>query len=110
MDVRPVVSRMRVMKRWIVLLCLLLPAAALADVDIAVGDSREVDVGVARGVVCDDLSIVSAEMTTAPDTQTNKVTFKGLKVGRTECRVGNVALGSPTMLIRVSVHLPLPKP
>jgi hypothetical protein len=100
---------MHVMKRWIVLLCLFLPVAALADVDIAVGDVREVDVGIARGVFCDDLSVISAEMTTDNDTQRNKVTFKGLKVGRTECRVGNVALGSPSMLIRVSVHLPPPK-
>jgi hypothetical protein len=96
------------MRRWIFLLTLLLPALALADVDIAVGETREFDVGISRGVVCDDLSIVSADMTTDTDTQSNRVIFKGLKVGRTECRVGNVALGSPTKLIRVSVHLPPP--
>jgi hypothetical protein len=108
MDVPAVVSRMHPVKRWIALLCLLLPAIALADVDIAIGDTREVDVGIMRGVVCDDLSIVSVEMTTNKDTQTNRVIFKGLKVGRTECRVGDVAMGSPSMLVRVSVHLPPP--
>jgi hypothetical protein len=87
---------------WMVLL---LPALAWAvGVELAVGQTQVLDVGASRGLVCDDLSIVSVELKTDPESNTNKVTLKGLKPGNTTCRAGNVALGSPVRIFEVSVH------
>ena len=77
-----------------VLLALLLASPALADgerpVTIEVGKTVQVDVGYARGWMCDDASLVTAEMVTKNDHNYWIVT--GAKVGRTLCRVGTDAL------------------
>jgi hypothetical protein len=63
-------------------------AAADSTVSVAVGDTAKRDVGYARGLLCDDVTIVSAEISTDTARDTNVVSFTGLKVGRTMCRAG----------------------
>lgn len=69
---------------------LLLASTALADdvqrVDIEIGASVEKNVQYARGWMCDDPSLVTAEMVTRDDH--NVWIVKGVKVGKTMCRVG----------------------
>ncbi len=67
----------------------LLAGEARADgtrLDVAVGHTVEVDVGYARGVVCDDTTLVEVDLVTRNDS--NIFVVKGLKVGDTTCRVG----------------------
>ncbi len=72
------------------LLPLLLASTAFADeplrVDVEVGATVEKNVQYARGYMCDDPSLVSAEMVTRDDH--NVWIVKGVKVGKTLCRVG----------------------
>lgn len=66
-------------------------AAAHADepprIEIAVGQTAEREVGFALGLLCDDLSIVRAEL--GPGTRdSNLFRVTGLVPGTTSCRVG----------------------
>ncbi len=69
---------------------LLLAATASADdvprLDVEVGATVERNVHVARGFMCDDPSLVSAQVVTRDDH--NVWIVKGVKVGETMCRVG----------------------
>jgi hypothetical protein len=56
-------------------------------VDVTVGKSIEIDVGYMRGLLCDDLSIISADLRNKSET-TNVLAITGLKEGTTLCRVG----------------------
>ena len=75
--------------RWIVIV-LLVTAAARADeiprLDVEVGQTLEQNVHYARGWMCDDPSLITADMATRDDH--NVWVIKGVKVGRTQCRVG----------------------
>jgi len=71
-------------------LLLLIASTAYADdvtrVDVEVGATVEKNVQYARGYMCDDPSLVTAEMVTRDDH--NVWIVKGVKVGQTQCRVG----------------------
>ena len=93
------------LQRFTFLLLLALPAVARAEAtELAVGETVKVDVGIARGVTCDDVSIVSADITTDETTKSNTVILKGLTPGETDCRAGNAAFGKPSRFIHVKVH------
>ena len=68
----------------------LLAGVALAQtvVEVQVGATVRQDVGYARGVRCDDLSIINVEMSTDTNRNTNVLSITGLKAGRTLCRAG----------------------
>ena len=75
--------------RWIASV-LLIAATARADeinrVDVEVGGTIEQNVAYARGWMCDDPSLITADMVTRDDH--NVWIVKGVKVGHTQCRVG----------------------
>ena len=88
-------------------LVLVLGRLAAADgtttpVAIAVGETVKRDVGYARGLHCDDVAIVSAEIATDTARDTNVVSFIGLKAGKTLCRAGLEA-GRPVVVFEVAV-------
>ena len=94
--------------RWWILLCgVALSRPALADpvvgetsVEVAVGSTISLDVGFARGLRCDDTSIVRAEL--RGDTPTsNRLFITGLRRGVTQCRAGTLDL--PTVLVHITV-------
>ena len=63
-------------------------APALPRLDVVVGKTVEANVGYVRGGwMCDDATLVTAELVTRNDTNYWIVT--GVKVGATQCRVGN---------------------
>jgi hypothetical protein len=75
--------------RSVALLALLAAPAVRADgrsLEVAVGRTIEVNVGYARGWMCDDPSIIKAELVTRGDANIWIVT--GVKTGATQCRVG----------------------
>lgn len=77
---------------------LLATAAALAGVadaqgvaeriEVAVGDTVERDVGIAVGVICDDLAVVRPDLVTRSPSH-NAFLVTGLARGTTQCRVGS---------------------
>ena len=69
------------------------PAAAndLPRFDVYVGTTAEVSVAAARGWMCDDPSLVDAEVVTRGDHNVWRVT--GVKLGETTCRVGTNPYG-----------------
>jgi hypothetical protein len=75
------------MRAWALLL---VASTAFADdvprIDVEVGATVEKNVQYARGYMCDDPSLVTAEMVTRDDH--NVWIVKGVKVGETMCRVG----------------------
>lgn len=82
---------------------LLLAAPAWADgsVTVEVGKTTKVDVGHARGLNCDDLTVARVEIRAAtPDN--NQLVITGLKPGRTACRAG-MPLPGPTVLVNIEV-------
>jgi hypothetical protein len=97
------------MIRRALLLALFIPAAAMADsVTLEVGATRKVNVGMARGLFCDDNTIVAGSIATDESGQANIVTLTGLSPGSTLCRAGDVALGA-TRVISVTVTKAKPK-
>lgn len=88
--------------RVAILLALCATAFADGTVSLKVGESVKRDVGYARGLLCDDTSIVDATIATDDKRDVNVVTFVGLKVGRTSCRAGT-EVGRPAVLFTVDV-------
>jgi hypothetical protein len=62
------------------------PAVETPRVDIELGATVEKNVSYARGWMCDDPSLLTAEMVTRDDH--NVWIAKGVKLGETQCRVG----------------------
>ncbi len=60
-------------------------------IEVEVGHTVEIDVGYARGVICDDLTILDADLR-AKTEQSNAFVVTGKAEGRTLCRVGTDAL------------------
>ena len=93
------------MRRPMLLLALavaLFSAPARAQgVTVEVGKTTRVDVGFAKGLNCDDLSVAQVDIETS-SAKTNQVVITGLKPGRTLCRVGLPSTG-PTLLIHIIV-------
>jgi len=98
----------RTSARWIAFGVLAMATSASADpvvgemsIELAVGASTSIDVGYARGLQCDDLTIVQAELRGVSPTS-NRLFLKGLRRGATACRAGTI-VGSPSVLVHVSV-------
>lgn len=88
-------------------LCAFTPALAHADpvvgevsVAVAVGRTVSVDVGFARGLQCDDLNIIQAELRGVSPTS-NRLFITGVRSGTTACRAGTI--GPPTVLVHITV-------
>ncbi len=76
------------------------PVVGETSLSVAVGATASLDVGFARGLQCDDVSIARAEL--RPDTPTsNRLFITGLRRGATQCRAGT--LGAPTVLVHITV-------
>jgi hypothetical protein len=71
---------------------------------VKVGETRSIDVGMAIGLVCDDLSIAKIELKAGNNTS-NRLVVTGLKLGSTLCRVGNDGQGKKTM-VQITVTPP----
>jgi|HubBroStandDraft_6_1064221.scaffolds.fasta_scaffold53094_3 hypothetical protein len=79
------------MRGWLVGIVILVGAAnadpAPNKLEVEVGKTVERDVGVLRGYFCDDPSLITADLVTHNDVNVWVVT--GVKVGSTQCRVGD---------------------
>lgn len=71
------------------------------SVTVGVGKTAMVDVGLARGLNCDDLTVAQVEIRTR-SAENNQLVITGLKPGRTFCRVGMPNAG-PTVLVNIRV-------
>jgi hypothetical protein len=94
------------MKRPSLLLALavlLSASSALADdsVTVAVGKTKTVDVGLAKGLNCDDLSVAQVEIRNR-NAENNELVITGLKPGSTWCRAGLPNAGA-TALVNIIV-------
>ncbi len=76
------------------------PIVGEASLAVAVGSTVSVDVGFARGLHCDDLSVVHAELRGVSPTS-NRLFITGVRAGTTDCRAGT--LGPPTVLVHITV-------
>ena len=99
------------MSRAAPLLCLVLLAGPVhaqpaRQVELEVGKSTKVDVGLSRGLNCDDLSVVDAKFESTKDKKELVLVLKGKAAGETYCRAGT-GLG-PTVLIHITVVEPPP--
>lgn len=97
------------MSRAVPLLCLLLLAAPARaqpanEVELQVGKTAKVDVGLSQGLNCDDLSVVDAKLVSSKDKKTLVLLLKGKAAGETYCRAGT-GLG-PTVLVHITVVEP----
>ena len=69
---------------------------------VAVGHTASMDVGFARGLVCDDVSIMRAELRNESPTS-NRFYVTGIRPGETLCRVGAFPSSPTTILVHVVV-------
>ena len=76
------------------------PVVGETSLEVAVGSTASLDVGFARGLICDDPLIVRAEIRAASPTS-NRLFVTGLRRGVTLCRAGTQGL--PTVLVHVTV-------
>lgn len=79
------------------------PVVGEARLAVAVGATASLDVGYARGLRCDDVTIVRAELR-ADTPQSNRLYVTGLHPGVTQCRAGT--MGPPTVLVTITVTPP----
>lgn len=77
------------------------PVVGEAKVELRVGQTQSLDVGFARGLDCNDVTIVRAELRNVSPTS-NRLFLTGLRHGKTDCRAGTV--GTPTVLVHVTVE------
>ena len=77
------------------------PVVGETSVDLVVGATTSIDVGYARGLQCDDLTIVEADLRGVSPTS-NRLFLKGLRRGATACRAGTFA-GSVSVLVHITV-------
>lgn len=75
-------------------------------VEVVLGETRSVEVGFAKGLNCDDMSVVDASLENK-NAQTNALILQGKKLGNTTCRVGNAQAG-PTVTVSITVVKPPP--
>jgi hypothetical protein len=76
------------------------PITGEVSLELTVGKTTSYDVGFARGLQCDDLAIVHAELR-ADSPTSNRLFITGLHAGATACRAGT--LGAPSLLVHVTV-------
>ena len=93
------------MRSLVLAFCFVTAGIAVADdaerIDVAVGETVERDVGYAMGLMCDDITIVHADVR-AKSPESNTFTVTGVKEGTTLCRVGT-APNRPSILFDVHV-------
>ena len=99
------------MFRAALLLCLFLLAGPVhaqpaRQIELEVGKTAKVDVGLSRGLNCDDLAVVDAKLEPTKDKKELLLVVKGKAAGETYCRAGT-SLGS-TVLIHITVVEPPP--
>ncbi len=90
----------------LLLVALASPARAqpAIPVEVQVGKTAKVNVGLAQGLNCDDLGVVDAKLVPAKDKKTLFLVLKGKAAGDTYCRAGT-GLGA-TVLVHVTVSEP----
>jgi hypothetical protein len=77
------------------------PVHSGTKVTLQVGQQKVLNVGLAMGLVCDDGTVVQAELRAASDTE-NELVLVGLKPGKTACRAGSANM-SRSVLVYVTV-------
>ncbi|HUM11119.1 MAG TPA: hypothetical protein VLT82_09250 [Myxococcaceae bacterium] len=97
------------MPRTVPLLFLLLVASPVraqpaVPVQVEVGKTAKVNVGLAQGLNCDDLAVVDATLVPSKDKKNVFLVLKGKAAGETYCRAGT-GLGA-TVLVHVTVTEP----
>ena len=76
-------------------------AFAQGALSVQVGRSASRDIGIARGILCDDLSIAAVRIENVSASK-NRFVATGLVPGETNCRVG-LDQGGPTQVIHLVV-------
>ena len=77
------------------------PIESGTSVQLKVGQKKTLDVGMAIGLVCDDATIVRAELV-ADSPTANHLVLTGLKPGTTSCRAGTANM-SRSKLVNITV-------
>ncbi len=77
------------------------PIESGVTVQLAVGEQKVLNVGLAMGLECNDGTVVRAELRTV-SASVNEVVLTGLKPGKTACRAGTANI-TRSKLINVSV-------
>ena len=78
----------------------------IPKVEVEVGKTVSVDVGMLRGIHCDNLDIIKVDLVTKDETH-NHFVVTGVEAGSTLCRIGT-QLGTPYRVY--DVHVLAPKP
>jgi hypothetical protein len=99
------------MSRGAPFLCLVVLAATAwaqpaRQINVEVGKTAKVDVGIAQGLNCDDLAIVDAKLVPSKDKKHVSLVLTGKAAGDTYCRAGT-GLGQ-TVLVHITVVEPPP--
>ena len=76
-------------------------SGAEGAIHLKVGAETSQGVGIARGGFCDDAGVVALAIKNKNETE-NEVTFTGLKVGTTACKVGS-DLAGPRFVFTLTV-------
>jgi hypothetical protein len=76
-------------------------ASAADSVTVEVGKTTTVDVGLAKGLNCDDLTVAQVEIRSR-SAENNQLVVTGLKPGKTWCRAGMPSAGV-TALVHIVV-------
>ena len=84
------------------------PVASGVKVHLQVGQQKVLNVGLAMGLVCDDGTVVQAELRPASHSE-NELVLVGLKPGKTACRAGTANM-SRSKLVQVTVTAKNPSP
>ena len=95
------------MVRIALILCVVAGSALAGDavrVEVAVGETIERDVGFAIGLLCDDVTIIRADLR-AGTPASNRFIVTGVAEGTTLCRVGT-APDRPAYLFEIHVVAP----
>ncbi len=79
-------------------------AQAVVPVQVQVGKTAKVNVGLAQGLNCDDLAVVDAKLVPSKDQKNVFLVLKGKAAGDTYCRAGT-GLGA-WVLVHVTVTEP----
>ena len=78
--------------------------ASGVKVTLKVGEQKVLNVGLAMGLVCNDGTVVQAELRPTSATE-NELVLTGLKPGRTACRAGTANV-SRSKLVNITVAAP----
>jgi hypothetical protein len=82
------------------------PVASGTKVKLHVGQQKVLNVGLAMGLLCDDGTVVQADLRPTSDTE-NELVLVGLKPGKTACRAGTANM-SRSVLVYISVSAKSP--